>query len=146
MEMTIPAKSTGDLLQDLKYSAQIADYLQGNKDALLQDSFTDELNRLYKTQGRNKSEIAREAGISDIYLYQIFSGRRVPQRNRLISICLSMHLSVEETQRLLYLCGHAQLYARDPRDAVLLHCLMHRATVFDTNALLFENGLGALLD
>ena len=111
MEMTIPAKSTGDLLQDLKNSAQIADYLQGNKDALLQDSFTDELNRLYKTQGRNKSEIAREAGISDIYLYQIFSGRRVPQRNRLISICLSMHLSVEETQRLLYLCGHAQLYA-----------------------------------
>ena len=68
MEMTIPAKSTGDLLQDLKNSAQIADYLQGNKDALLQDSFTDELNRLYKTQGRNKSEIAREAGAERLVL------------------------------------------------------------------------------
>ena len=146
MEMTVSAKSTGDLLQDLKSSTHIADYLQTNKDALLHDSFTDELNRLYQTQGRNKSEIAREAGISDIYLYQIFSGRRIPQRNRLISICLSMHLSVEETQRLLYLCGHAQLYARDPRDAVLLHSLMNRFTVLDTNTILFENGLDALLD
>ena len=57
MEMTIPAKSTRDLLQDLKNSAQIADYLQGNKDALLQGSFTDELNRLYKRRGETNRRL-----------------------------------------------------------------------------------------
>ncbi len=146
MEVPAAVKPTGDLLQDLKNSAHISEYFQNNQASLLTGSFTDELERLYRTQGRNKSEIARAAGISDIYLYQIFSGRRIPSRDRLLCICLSMHLSAEETQRLLYLCGHAQLYARDPRDAVLLHGLMHGSTLAEMNSGLLANGMKPLLN
>ena len=145
MDATAAAKTTGDLLQELKDTAHIRDYMKTNEPDLITTDFAGELKRLFDGQGRKKAEIAREAGISDIYLYQIFSGKRVPTRDRLICICMGMLLSMEDTQRLLRLCGHAQLYARDRRDAVVLHGLLHRESLQEVNAQLFSNGLKRLL-
>ncbi len=145
MDTTVAAKTTGDLLQELKDTAHIRDYIKTNEPAFVATDFAKELKRLFEGQGRNKAEIAREAGISDIYLYQIFSGKRVPTRDRLICICMGMHLPVEDAQRLFRLCGHAQLYARDRRDAVILHGLLHSKSIQEVNAELFSGGLDPLL-
>lgn len=138
-------KTTTDLLQELKNTAHIEDYFKENRECLRADNFLEELERLYRLQGRKKAEIARESAISEIYLYQIFAGKRIPTRDRLVCICLGMHLSEEDAQHLLRLCGHSPLYARDKRDAVLLHGLMHRTPVGEVNGLLIENGCDALL-
>ncbi len=88
--MAQSAKKTTELLGELKKTAHIEDYLSANSEDLLRDSFTEAINRVFRAQGRSKSEVARAAGISDIYLYQIFSGKRVPSRGKLISICLGL--------------------------------------------------------
>ncbi len=140
------AKKTSELLQDLKKTAHIEDYLQKNADDLKHESQTDAINRIYRQQGRGKAEVAREAGISDIYLYQIFSGKRVPSRNRLICICIGMQAAEEDTQMLLRLYGYAPLYVRDARDAIILHGILHGKTVQEINRLLLEKQLAPLLD
>ena len=113
MDATAAAKTTGDLLQELKDTAHIRDYMKTNEPDLITTDFAGELKRLFDGQGRKKAEIAREAGISDIYLYQIFSGKRVPTRDRLICICMGMLLSMEDPQRLLRLCVVVELEDED---------------------------------
>ena len=47
--------------------------------------------------------------MSEIYLHQIFAGRRTPSRNRLLCLCYGLGATIEETQELLRLCGIAEL-------------------------------------
>lgn len=143
--MTEKQKKTDSLLLELKHTAQIEDYLSANRADLRPERFTDAINRLFLAQGRSKSEVARAAGVSDIYLYQIFSGQRRPSRDRLVCICLGMRLGEEDTQQLLRCCGHSPLYAREPRDAILLHGILRGKTVQELNRLLLDQQLSPLI-
>ena len=78
------AKKTTELLRDLKKSRKFADYLKKNDAELRNHEFTETINRLFQSQGQSKAMIARAAGTSEAYMYQIFSGARVPSRNRLL--------------------------------------------------------------
>ncbi|MCR5088390.1 MAG: XRE family transcriptional regulator [Oscillospiraceae bacterium] len=102
--------------------------------------FTETFNRMYQAQGRSKAEIARLSGTSEAYLYQIFSGARVPSRDRLLCICIGMCAEADDTQTLLSQCGYAPLYVRDQRDAIILHGLMHATPLGKVNDMLFEYG------
>ena len=77
--------------------------------------------------------------MSDIYLHQIFSGRRNPSRSRLLCLCIGLGASLEETQELLKLCGLAQLYPKLRRDAIIIYGLTHRLSLFSINDSLFSS-------
>ena len=136
---------TGDLLQELKKTAHIEDYFRENEGGFRSETFTRALNRLFEGQGKSKAEIARASGISDIYLYQIFAGNRLPSRDRLACICLGMQMTEEDTQYLMRLCGYAPLYARDRRDAVILHGLLHQTPIYDINNNLIDHQMDPIL-
>jgi transcriptional regulator with XRE-family HTH domain len=48
------------------------------------------LMRLAEGMDCSKAELARRSGMSTVYLYQVFSGRRKPSRDRLISLCFGL--------------------------------------------------------
>ena len=75
----------------------------------------------------------------EIYLHQIFAGRRKPSRNRLLCLCFGLEASVEETQELLKLCGMAQLYPKLKRDAIIYYGLLHGLKLFEINDKLFDD-------
>lgn len=102
------------------------------------------LTRLYETKDLTKAELARRSGISEVYLHQVFSGRRCPSRNRLLCLCFGLSVEVEEAQRLLQHAHHAPLYPRDRRDAILIYGLSHRLTLPEVNDALFRGNLEAL--
>ena len=143
--MMIGTKKTTDLMTELKKTEHIEDYFHGNEENLRNETFVNALTNYFEKQGRSKAEIARASGSSDIYLYQIFAGKRVPSRDRLTCICLGMHLNEDDTQYLLRLCGYAPLYARDKRDAVILHGLLHHLPLAEINNSLIDNQLGPIL-
>ena len=145
MEPRKTRKHTTELLRDLKRTATFSDFVKRNSSSLKHSEFTETLNRLYLAQGRSKAEIARAAGISEAYLYQICSGARVPSRNRLLCVCIGMKAEIEDTQMLLKQCGYAPLYPREKRDAVILHGLMHGMELNSVNDTLFEEGEEPLL-
>ena len=94
-------KNTIDLSRGLMSEPNLDSYLAQNQEFFSREDITQELNQFYQRTGLTKAALARRAGMSEVYLHQVFSGRRKPSRDRLLCICIGMSVSLEETQRLL---------------------------------------------
>lgn len=132
-------KSTDDLRQELMESPDLEQYLAENDAFFSSKDAAAMLNQLFKKCGLSKAALAKRSGMSDIYLHQIFSGRRNPSRSRLLCLCIGLSASLEETQELLKLCGLAQLYPKLRRDAIIIYGLTHRLSLFSINDSLFSS-------
>ena len=114
-------------------------------------SFSDELDR-YERRGSFSEYLSEKMQEKDIspgklwelssiqrnYGYQILNGSKAPGRDKVIALCLSLKLSLEETQRALALANAGALYARRKRDSILIFSLNKGLSVMDTNILLFD--------
>ncbi len=132
-------KSTDDLRQELMESPDLEQYLAENDAFFSSKDAAAMLNQLFKKCGLSKAALAKRSGMSDIYLHQIFSGRRNPSRSRLLCLCIGLGASLEETQELLKLCGLAQLYPKLRRDAIIIYGLTHRLSLISINDSLFSS-------
>lgn len=131
-------KDTDDLQQELMDSSDLTQFLSKNTEQFVDKSVTEALNQLFLRKNISKAALAKQAGMSEIYLHQIFAGRRNPSRNRLLCLCYGLEASVEETQELLKLCGMAQLYPKLKRDAIIYYGLLHKLSLFEINDKLFD--------
>ena len=95
------------------------------------------LAQLYETKELTKAELARRACISEVYLHQVFAGRRNPSRDRLLCICIGLGITLEETQRMLTQGAYALLYPRIKRDAIISYGLVHQLSLGEINDKLF---------
>ena len=118
-------KNTDGLQQELMDSPDLTLFLSQNQEQFVNKSVSELLNHLFEEKNISKAALAKKAGMSEIYLHQIFAGRRNPSRNRLLCLCFGLDASVEETQELLKLCGMAQLYPKLKRDAIIYYGLLH---------------------
>ncbi len=130
-------KSTGDLDQELMSQPDLDAYIRENSELFAVQDFAALLAALYDKKDISKAALARRAGISEVYLHQVFSGRRNPSRDRLVCICVGLGVSLEETQTLLKHAGYAQLYPRVKRDAIISHGLIHGTELNEINDKLF---------
>lgn len=130
-------KSTGDLGQELMEQPNIKAYLSENRPYFAEEGILELLEELRIRSGLPKAVIARKSGISEVYLHQVFAGRRNPSRDRLLALCVGMGASLEETQQLLKQAAYAQLYPRLRRDAVISHGLLHHRSLGEINESLF---------
>ena len=130
-------KTTGDLQQELMEQPNIKTYLSENQPYFVEKGFLELLEELRIHSGLPKAVVARKSGMSEVYLHQVFSGRRNPSRDRLLALCVGMSASLEETQQLLKLAAYAQLYPRLRRDAIIGHGLLHHLPLSDINESLF---------
>lgn len=137
-------KTTAQLLNELSNAKNLNYVLDKNEGSFVDTPARDYLRELIEGQERSKADIARRAGISTVYLYQLLSGERTPSRNRILSLSLAMELDITRTQELLRRCGFAPLYARDRRDAVILYGLTHGQSVEEVDSALFTAGEKAL--
>ena len=131
-------KNTDNLQQELMNAPDLNQFLSQNQKQFVNPNVAELLNRLFERKNISKASLAKQAGMSEIYLHQIFAGRRNPSRNRLLCLCFGLDASVEETQELLKLCGCAQLYPKNKRDAIILFGITHGKDLFEINDTLFE--------
>lgn len=132
---------TFELVNEIKNTTNIEDYLGKNKDYLLTHSLSEHLNMLLSQKGISRADVVRNSLLDRTYVYQIFSGEKTPSRDKLIAIAFGLKLSDDETQQMLKLSGNRELYAKDKRDAVILFSLHHKKTIYETNDLLFQHEL-----
>lgn len=116
-------KNTDGLQQELMDSTDLSQFLSRNQEQFVDKSVAELLNHLFEKKNISKAVLAKQAGMSEIYLHQIFAGRRTPSRNRLLCLCYGLEASIEETQELLRLCGMAELYPKLKRDAIIYYGL-----------------------
>ena len=137
-------KNTDMLQQELMSTNNLDRFLSEN-DANFRDiPLQEALQRIFDEKGMSKAMLANRSGISEVYLHQLFSGRRFPSRSRLLCVCFGLGASVEETQALLQQARYAPLYSRDRRDAIIIFGLSHGMDLFQVNDKLFAENLDTL--
>ena len=131
-------KSTDDLKQELMSDPDIDSYIRKNESCFVSRSVTELLTEFYERRNMTKSQLARKSNMSEVYLHQVFAGRRKPSRNKILCMCIGMELSIEDTQWLLKEAAHAQLYPRIRREAIIYHGIVHHTPLDEINDKLFE--------
>ena len=80
-------KPTDDLQNELMSEPSFDSYMNENRPFFSQQSVAELLTALYEQQDISKAALARKAGMSEVYLHQVFAGRRNPSRDRLLCLC-----------------------------------------------------------
>ena len=123
-------------------------YCKENKESLVldEDAFSVYFKDLFKRKGITQQTVFLKADIPERYGYKLLSGeKRTRQRDIILRICYAAEFSLEETQRALKKYGMPELYAKIPRDALLMIIFNERSgSVLDVNELLQTNGMSPL--
>lgn len=143
-------KTTNTLTDILKKTSpsRIDTFLEQNREDILADHkpFAQYVRALFREKGLLQQEVFLNADIPEGYGYKLVSEEKhTRQRDTILRLCAAARFSLEETQRALKIYGMSPLYARFPRDAVLISAFS--AGVYkipDLNALLEKNGQPAL--
>lgn len=130
-------KNTSQLQKGLRTTANLNRFLKTNLDQFVCTDFSEMLQHLFQQSGLSKSALAKQADTSEVYLYQLFSGVRTPSRDRVICLCFGLSATLEQTQTLLKHSGHAKLYTKNRRDAIVIYGLTHQMQLPEINDLLY---------
>lgn len=137
-------KDTSHLLEELKECSDFTRFYQKNEDVLLSCTLSDLLQELLKKHNIKKADAIRGSELSEDYAYQIFSGLRVPERKKLLSLAVGMGLDLDEIQTLLKTSGYAPLYVKNPFDCIVIYGICKNLSVAKLNFLLFDYGMETL--
>lgn len=137
-------KDTAKLLEELKSCSDFTCFYQKNEDVILSKTLSELLAELLEKYKLKKADAIRDSELSEDYAYQIFSGLRVPERKKLLSLAVGMGLNLEEIQNLLKTSGYAQLYVKNPFDCIVIYGICKKLTVAQINFLLFDYGMETL--
>ena len=138
------SKDTSKIVEELGLCPDFKTFYSENKEYMVSGSLSSMLDSLLKTKELKKSAVIRDAELSEVYAYQIFSGLREPERKKLLCLAVAMKLTVDEVQTLLKCAGYAQLYVKLPFDSIVLYGICKHLSVVEINEILFDYGQDTL--
>lgn len=124
-----------------KYCAENKESVSDNPEA-----FYIYVKNLLAEKGLTQQGVFLQADIPERYGYKLLSGeKRTRQRDVILRICYAAEFTLVETQRALRKYEMPELYAKIPRDALLMIALNERpGSILDVNELLNQKGLPPL--
>ena len=131
-------KDTNELMDELIQSDNTDEYCSKNAQFMVNDKISIYLNNILENKGLVKSKIIKKTELSEVQCYQIFDGRRKPSRDSLLSICIAMELSLDETQQMLKTGGFAPLYPKNQRDVIIIKGIQNNLSVAQINERLYD--------
>lgn len=143
-------KTTEDLEKILgsTHAGEIAAYLNENEESLISSdkAFSEYIRNIIKKKKLKKQDIFLAADIPERYGYKLLTEeKRTRQRDIILRICYASELTLDETQVALKLYRMPELYAKIPRDAMIMVCFNERpGSIIEVNAFLKKNGMESL--
>lgn len=137
-------KDTSKIVEELNLCDDFKTFYNENKEFMVSKSLSSLLNELLVKKGLKKVDVIKNSEMSEVYTYQIFSGIRIPERKKLLTLALGMSLNLDEAQQLLKTAGYSQLYIKIPFDSIIIYGLCKSKSVVEINELLYEYGLETL--
>lgn len=118
----------------------VGEVLDGDRD------FMRYMNEKFKEKGIRKQDVLLRADISLGYGYKLLSEEKMTrQRDVILRICYAAEFTLKETQQALRIYQMNTLYAREPRDAMIMTFFNERpGTILDVNEMLLKKGLQPL--
>ncbi|RRD93916.1 hypothetical protein EII17_10320 [Clostridiales bacterium COT073_COT-073] len=133
------------LLQELRESKSIYNYIRTNHEIFSDGIFSEYLKTLILKYKISKSELVRQSGLSKSYAYAILNGsRRPPSRNRVILMAFAVTANFEETQNLLIYSEYTPLSPKHQRDAAIIFAIEQKLNTIQLSELLFDLDLDGL--
>ena len=96
------------------------------------------LQQLLAEKGLERAEVVRAAGMNPTFGYQVFTGARGASRDKVLALAFALRLSLKEANRLLQAAGANELYCKNRRDAIIIYCLTHGATLAEADDELYR--------
>lgn len=137
-------KNTSELLEELKSCKSFKKFKNENTSQIVKSNLSECLNLLLESKKMKKSDIIKASSVNDVYAYQIFSGVRIPERKKVLSILIAMKATLDEVQSLLKSTGYTPLYVKNPFDCVIIYGICNNLSVIAINEVLYENNLELL--
>lgn len=134
-------KTTDELLKilnSLNTSSELETFTQNKLHTNTKQSFSDYLTECLATSDLTPSQLIQSAQIQRNYGYQILNGTKKPGRDKVLSLCLALKLSLSEVQRALTIAQEGALYPKNKRDTILIFCINNHMSVLETNDLLYQ--------
>lgn len=104
------------------------------------ESIPSYLNKKMGERNLSTAQLFEAAGTERSTGYKIMNGQLLPSRDSLLRVALTLNLDVNEAQYLLKVGRRARLTPRDSRDAVILHCIIKRMSLIESNLALYDAG------
>jgi transcriptional regulator with XRE-family HTH domain len=137
-------KSTDELLNEIKSTKNILDYMEHNQEEMHLNTLAEALEAWVTKKGISIAEVIKKSNLNNSYVYQIFRGKKYPSRDKVIALAFGLALSADETQKLLKQAGYRELYPRDKRDALLLFAINQKMNIIDANEALYDHEIEVL--
>lgn len=138
-------------LADILGKTHISDFdkfCQEQKDSLNpeQNAFSEYIKNLLREKKVTQQMVFLKADIPERYGYKLLSGEKhTRQRDIILRICYAAELTLDQTQSALRKYEMPQLYAKIPRDALLMLIFQERpGGIIEVNELLKEKGMDML--
>ena len=123
-------------------------YLADNKSSMITEStgFSVYMKSLIAEKNMTQQSVFIHADISERYGYKLLAGEKhTRQRDVILRICYAAKFTLEETQRALRKYGMPELYAKIPRDALLMIMFNERpGDILKVNEILKEKQMEPL--
>ncbi len=131
-------KSTEEMWNEIKSADDYESFSVNNSEAFTSADISACLNNLLAEKNVPLKEAVKRSGLDRTYAYHIFSGKKIPSRDKLIAIAFGMNLSLDETQTLLKRTRNRPLYPKDERDSIISYALLNNKQLDITNETLYE--------
>ena len=138
-------------LADILGKTHISDFdkfCKEQKDSLNpeQNAFSEYIKNLLREKKMTQQMVFLKADIPERYGYKLLSGEKhTRQRDIILRICYAAELTLDQTQSALRKYEMPQLYAKIPRDALLMLIFQERpGGIIEVNELLKEKGMDML--
>ena len=144
------SKSTDELEKILgsTHINEVSTYLKSNEESIITNeyAFHEYISKLIKLKNLRKQDVFLAADVPEKYGYKLLSGEKhTKQRDVILRLCYAAELSLEETQKALKLYRMPELYAKIPRDAMIMIAFNERpGSIIDVNSFLKNNGMEIL--
>ncbi len=129
---------TDELLQELLCAPSPEAFAKEND--LKAYSLPEYLQKILDDHHLKRIDVIHAAHLNETFGYQIFTGARKASRNKLLQLAFAMKMNLQECNRLLQAGGVNGLYCKNKRDAIIIFCLTHGASLTETDEELYRFG------
>lgn len=141
-------KSTSELEKVLQstHIKNFGAYCRENAGSLTDWEFTVYMKNILSEKNLTQQLVFLRADVPERYGYKLLSGeKRTRQRDVILRLCYAAEMSLAQTQRALKKYKMPELYAKLPRDALLMIIFNERpGDIIEVNEILKEHGMETL--
>jgi len=137
-------KKTELIEEELANSKDYAKFMNENENVISEIHPGLYLSNLITISGAKKSQVVAKLDINTGYAYEILRQEKLPDRDKMLQFAFALNMNIDESQKMLKKCGYANLYVKNPRDAIVYYCITRRQSLIDANIMLSKQGHGLL--